>query len=195
MMVSERLRWWLQPDSHLLCSVLFSLLLLAVLPGCGEIGEGDNSPAAILDTPEEAAARAERRAASPGAQIYGQAYEFIDAVIDGRVSTPGGSEAPRITLEDRLVKGVDGCVAFSAMTGIFSPSGYEFSFMDSGPLRSAQDSQAYPCSEPGREQWLDLFALENRVWSLSIDAAGVLTLKDYNGAPYSYRLRPAKDSP
>lgn len=168
------------------------LLCTAALPGCDAFGTGDNAPT-VFDSAEEKAARDQRRSESPGTAIYGKPYVFIDAMINGETLAPDSTPPPRIVLEDRLVKGWDGCHAISAMAGIFSPSGYEFSLLDSGPLQDAEKAERYPCSEPNEQPWMALYELENRVWSLSIDDDGVLQMKDYNGEPYAFRLRPAPE--
>jgi hypothetical protein len=171
-------------------TALATALTLGWLVGCSEWGEGDNAPT-IFDTPEEKAARDERRSQSPAVTIYGKPYVFVSAVIDGKQSVPDSDPPPRIILEDHLVKGSDGCHAISARAGIFTPSGYEFSLMESGPLQDEAHLAQYPCTEPGRQRWPALRALEDRVWALSIDASGILEMKDYSGAPYRFRLQPA----
>lgn len=165
---------------------------IAGLSGCDAFGTGDNAPT-VFDTPQEQAARDERRSNSPAVAVYGKPYVFIDATINGENNAPTTVPSPRITLEDRLIKGFDGCHAISAETGIFSPSGYEFSLMDSGPLLKPAQIERDSCAGAQSQPWMAMYALENRVWSLRIDAQGVLHLTDYEGGPDAFRLRAAED--
>lgn len=160
------------------------ILSAAVLLAACDFGDGDNAPLETYSA-EEMQGRADRRAASPKAAIYGKKYQIIEAVIDGR-GVPIGNARVHITLEDHAVQGWDGCYKFKG-GGIFSPSGYEYSFLDSG----AFDAQEYECVK-GEERWMGLYEFEGRVWKLSLDQ-DILTMTEYYGKPYTFRLRPLSD--
>jgi len=157
--------------------------VVAGLSGCGFFGEGDNSPT-ILDSSDGQQARTERRAESPGKKIHGKMYKFIDAGIDGRPSSPDVNGMAVLTLEEGRIKGTDGCSSFSG-SGIFTPSGYEYTTRDSGPFERVDTG----CG-PGVKRFEAVYALEENVWRLSLEPNGILVLTEYEHGKKVFRLRP-----
>ena len=153
------------------------------LNGCGFFGEGDNSPT-VFDTKDEQQARAERRAESPGKKIHGKMYKFIDASIDGRTSSPDINSPAVLTLEEGLIKGTDGCSSFAG-SGIFTPSGYEYTTRDSGPFERVDTG-----CEAGVTRFEAVYALEENVWRMSLEPNGILVLAEYEHGKKVFRLRP-----
>lgn len=170
--------------------IAFSLIAILSLTACDFFGTGDNSPP-VFDTEEERVDRAKRYEESPAKKIYGKYYQFISAKIDGKLSTPTSSTPPVLKLESQQVQGFDGCLGFSTVSaGEFTPSGYEYTLLTSGPFKSAHHDPDNVNCGGDEARWMDVYQLEDKVWKLSIDESGILTMSEYDGAPYEFKLKP-----
>lgn len=166
---------------------IISMLSLG-LSSCDYFGEADNSPT-ILDSDEERAARAERRAESPGRKIHGKMYRFIDATIDGVTTSPANSGPAVLTLEEGLVKGTDGCSIFRGR-GIFTPSGYEYTMRGERPNEGEPFKITELECDPGEAPFMPVYELDDRVWKLELKPDGMLIMTEYYDGSHIFRLRP-----
>ena len=154
------------------------------LASCGFFGEGDNAPT-IFDSDDERAARSERRAESPAVAINGEMYRIIDATIDGKITTPDPQNIVVLTLSEGQIKGTDGCSTWKG-TGIFTPSGYEYTTLDSDPFKIVKlDCDKGVPFDP-------IYELHDRVWALDITPEGILVLTEYDTGNITFRLKPRR---